>query len=116
MSPRLGDAIVGLKKDFAQHGAVLYTLKNPNIVIIEISHQNALWLNPFPVKSNVSQGVSLRDIVTGNPIDYKKYCRYPLLVFVHTHKLSINTIKYRTIGAIYWVPLEMIRGHMSSSI
>ena len=59
-----------------------------------------LWLNNFPVKASLSQEVSPRVLVTGNPIDYKKHCRCPLLYFVQTHESSNNTDKPRTIGAI----------------
>ena len=74
--------------------------KLPNLIIIEIARQNVSWLNAFPVKSRVSQEVSPSVLVTGNPIDYKKHCRCPLLSFVHTHKSNDNTDKPRTSGSI----------------
>ena len=87
-----------------------YFKKLPNIMIIEITRQNVLWLNAFPVKASISKGISPRVMMTGIPIDYKKHCRWPLLAFVHMHKLSDSTDKPGTIGAIYLGPTGNKKG------
>ena len=72
--------------------------------MIEIARKNMLWLNASPVKASVSQEVSPHALVTGNPTDYKKHCRCPLLSFVHTHESIDNADKPRTIGSIFLGP------------
>ena len=60
------------------------------------------WINMLPPKGGVSKKYSPREILTGKPVDYSKYCKMSFVSYgqaVHENDPT-NTTTPRTLGAI----------------
>ena len=58
----------------AFHGSLPYDRRNSRM-IIEIGKYIVMMINVFPSKSGLSRTYSLRTIMTGKQLDFKKQCR-----------------------------------------
>jgi len=69
-------------------------------------------LNAFPPKSGISKEYSPRIIMGKRPIDYNKHCKISFGSYVQASNENVptNTMKPRTIGAIYLQPTDNVQG------
>jgi hypothetical protein len=70
----------------------------PKLIIIELMHFCAMWMNSFPVKVGVSEKYSPRELVSRLKLDAKLHCKTPFGAYceVHTDPDITNTIEPRT--------------------
>jgi hypothetical protein len=69
-------------------------------MIIELAKREVFWLNAFPPTDGISDNVSQRLIVTGQPIQYDRHCRFDFGEYVQTHEEHDNSMTSRTVGAL----------------
>jgi hypothetical protein len=69
-------------------------------MIIEMAKSAVFWRNAFPADDGISDELSPRTIVTGNSIDYNRYCHYELGEYVQNHEEHDNSMESRTVGAL----------------
>ena len=74
--------------------------KIPAQLIIEMAKTAEFWLITFPTAGVASQQMSLRTIVTGQQVDYKRHCRFQFGEYAQTHEEHNNSMNPRTIGAV----------------
>ena len=71
-----------------------------------------LWLNAFPVKSGISQTISLQELLMRWRLDYKKHCRVQPGTYceVHDEPVPTNTMAWRSHEAITLGPTGNLQG------
>ena len=79
--------------------------KIPARLIIKMAKTAVFWLSAFPTAGGVLQRMSLRTIITGQNVDYKRHCRFQFGEYAQTHKEHNNSMNPRTIGAIVLRPV-----------
>ena len=84
--------------------------KIPVRLIIEMAKTAIFWLIAFPGAGGVSQDMSLRTIVTGQQVDYKRHCHFQFSEYTQTHEEHNNSMNPRTIGAIVLRPVRNGQG------
>jgi hypothetical protein len=72
----------------------------PARMVIEMVYSCNFWLNCFPATDGISDTLSLRAIVDGTNIDFKKHCRVQFGDYVQTHEPHDNSMVPHTTGAI----------------
>jgi hypothetical protein len=84
----------------------------PDAFVIHLMMFVVFWINAFPSDSGVSTVHSLREIVTGLKVDYKKHCRARWGSYVEaSDDLDItNTMRDRTSPCIVLGPTGNIQG------
>ena len=79
--------------------------KIPAQLIIEMAKTAVFLLNAFPAAGGASQHMSLRTIVMGQQVDYKRHGRFQFGEYAQTHEEHNNSMNPRTIGAIALRPV-----------
>jgi hypothetical protein len=84
----------------------------PKRMKIEFIYFVILWLNAFPVKSRISQTISLRELLMRWRLDYKKHCRVQPGTYceVHDEPVPTNTMAWRSHEAIALGPTGNLQG------
>jgi hypothetical protein len=79
---------------------------------IESVYFMVLWMNTFPVKSGVSNKISLRELLLRWRLNYKKHCRVEPGTYceVHDEPTPMNTMTPRTHKAIAMGPTGNLQG------
>jgi hypothetical protein len=67
---------------------------------MELAKREVFWLNTFLPAGGISDTLSPRMIVTGQPIQYDRHCRFNFGEYVQTHEQHDNTMASRTVGAL----------------
>jgi hypothetical protein len=60
--------------------------KLPKMMVIELMHFCAMWMNSFPVRSGISEKWSPRELVSWMKLDTKLHCRAPFGSYCETHE------------------------------
>ena len=73
---------------------------------IDLAKHVVMFLNAFPPKSGISKTYSLRKIMTGKALDWKKSCKLHFGAYaqVHEDRNVTNTLEERNQGAIHTKP------------
>jgi hypothetical protein len=84
----------------------------PKLVINKLLHFCVMWMNPFPVKSGVSEKYSPGELVSRHKLDAKLHCRIPFGAFceVHANPDITNTMEPRTRWGICLGPTGNLQG------
>ncbi len=74
----------------------------PKLMVVELMHFCVMWLNSFPVKSEISEKYSPRELISRHKLDVKLHCKVPFGAYceVHTDLEITNTTEPRTRWAI----------------
>ncbi len=56
--------------------------KLPKMMVIELMHFCAMWMNSFPVRLRISEKWSLRELVSRAKLDAKLHCRAPFWILL----------------------------------
>lgn len=64
----------------------------PKLMLIELIHFAAFWLNAFLLESGISDKYSPSELILQRGIDFTKHCRIPFGTYVETHDDPIITI------------------------
>ena len=91
-----------IKEQMQAHNANLPFSRFTRCMTIELSKHVVMFLNAFPPKSGLSNTYSLRNIITGKALDWKKSCKlhFGSYAQVHEDRNVTNTLEERTQGAI----------------
>ena len=83
----------------------------PRLILIEMIHNAALWVNFFPPKGGVST-ISPQSLITGIKFDYTKYFQLSFEYYaqVHEENQPTNTQQLQTIGTICLGPTGNSQG------
>ena len=83
----------------------------PRLILIDMMHNAALWVNVFPPKGGVST-ISPRSLTTGIKFDYAKHCQLSFGSYaqVHEENQPTNNQQPRTIGTIFLGPTGNLQG------
>ena len=86
--------------------------KLPKMMVIELMHFCAMWINSFPVRLGISEKWSLRELVSWTKLDAKLHCRAPFGSYCETHEDPdiTNTLDPRTKWAICMGPTRNLQG------
>ena len=84
--------------------------KLPNRMLINIVYSSVFWLNAFLCKNGVSKRLSPQLLVTGNRIDYNKYCTLECGKYVQNHEQHDKSMVQQTTGEICKRPTENAQG------
>ena len=84
--------------------------KIPARLVAEIGKACVFWLNSLPPQSNFGNDLSPRTIVTGQRLDFKRYCRFQFREYVQTHEQHNNSMMSRTVGALALRPTGNAQG------
>ncbi len=86
--------------------------KLPKLMVIELLHFCVIWMNSFPVKSEVSKKWSPRELVSQHKLDATLHCRAPFVSYckVHVDPEITNTLEPRTKWAICMGPTGNLQG------
>jgi hypothetical protein len=71
------------------HGTFNTLLPYPKLtkmMVIELMHFCAMWMNSFPVRSGISEKWSPRELVSPTKLDAKLHCRAPFGSYCETHE------------------------------
>ena len=84
----------------------------PKRMKIEFIYFVILWLNAFPVKSGISQTISLQELLMRWRLDYKKHCRVQPGTYceVHDEPVPTKTMAWRSHEAITLGPTGNLQG------
>ncbi len=80
--------------------------KLPKMMVIELMHFWAMWINSFPVRSGISEKWSPRELVSRTKVDAKLHCKASFGSYCETHEDSdiTNTLDPRNKWAICMGP------------
>ena len=84
--------------------------KIPAQLVAEMGKACVFWLNSLPPQSNFGNDLSLRTIVTGQRLDFKRHCRFQFGEYVQTHEQHNNSMMSRTVGALALRPTGNAQG------
>lgn len=84
--------------------------KMPARLVIEMVYASVFWINSFPPNDGISKVMSPKMIVTGQQVDFNRYCQLEFGAYVQTHDDSDNTMTSRTTGAIALRPTGNSQG------
>jgi hypothetical protein len=84
----------------------------PRLMTIELMHFCVMWMNAFPVKSDVSEKRSPRELISRHKLDAKLHCKTPFGAYceVHTDPDITNTMEPRTKWGICLGPTGNMQG------
>mgnify|MGYP000075705535 CR=1 FL=1 len=72
----------------------------PSRMIVEMVHSSVFWMNMFPPDDGISDTISPRALISGQPMDYARHCQVEFGSYVQTHEDHDNSMQSRTTGAI----------------
>jgi hypothetical protein len=86
--------------------------KLPRLMVIELLHFCAMWMNLFLVRSRISDKWSPRELVSRHKLDAKLHCRVPFGLYceVHVDPEITNTMDPRTKWVICLGPIGNLQG------
>ena len=84
--------------------------KIPARLVAEMAKACMFWLNSLLPQNNFGNALSLRTIVTGQRLDFKRHCRFQLGEYVQTHEQHNNSMMSRTVGALALHPTGNAQG------
>jgi hypothetical protein len=93
----------------ATYNTLPFTHMPPHLVI-KMAKQAVFWLHSFPRVDGVSDHMSLREIMTGQRLDYARHCRFEYGEYVQTHKQHDSSMTPCTIGALALWPTGNVQG------
>ncbi len=86
--------------------------KLPKLLVIELLHFCVMWMNSFPIRSEISDRWSPHELVSRHKLDAKLQCRVPFGSYceVHVDPEITNTMDPRTKWAICLGPTKNLQG------
>ena len=82
----------------------------PRIMIKHMCMNQAKNATVFPAKNGISAHYSPHTIITGQAIDFEKHCKFEFGTYVQAFVRSDNSLRARTIDAIYLTPGDNRQG------